>query len=74
MHDCKIGDFVSIFPQVTILENVKIGSNTTIGTGSTIIQKLKVGENVTIASIPNVTKNISDNSIALGNSIKIIKK
>ena len=73
-HDCKIGDFVSVFPQVAISGNVKIGSNTTIGTGSTIIQKLKVGENVTIASMSNVTKNISDNSIALGNPIKIIKK
>ena len=73
-HDCKIGDFVSVFPQVAISGNVKIGTNTTIGTGSTIIQKLKVGENVTIASMSNVTKNISDNSIALGNPIKIIKK
>lgn len=72
-HDCKIGDFVSIFPQVAISGNVKIGSNATIGTGSAIIQKLKVGENVTIASMSNVTKNISDNSIALGNPIKIIK-
>ena len=73
-HDCKIGDFVSIFPQVAISGNVKIGSNTTIGTGSAIIQKLKVGENVTIASMSNVTKNIPDESIGLGNPIKIIKK
>lgn len=73
-HDCKIGDFVSIFPQVAISGTVQIGSNTTIGTGSAIIQKLIVGENVTIASMSNVTKNISDNSIALGNPIKIIKK
>jgi hypothetical protein len=56
------------------VHDCKIGSNTTIGTGSAIIQKLKVGENVTIASMSNVTKNISDNSIALENPIKIIKK
>ena len=73
-HDCKIGDFVSVFPQVAISGSVKIGSNTTVGTGSVIVQKLIVGENVTIASMSNVTKNISDNSIALGNPIKIIKK
>ena len=73
-HDSQIDDFVSMFPQVAVSGNVKVGSNTTIGTGSAIIQKLVVGENVTIASMSNVTKNISDNSIALGNPIKIIKK
>lgn len=73
-HDCEIGDFVSIFPRVAVSGSVKIGSNTTIGTGSAIIQKLTVGENVTIASMSNVTKNIPNDSIALGNPIKIIKK
>lgn len=73
-HDCEIENFVSVFPQVAISGSVKIGSNTTIGTGSAIIQKLTIGENVTIASMANVTKNIPNDSIALGNPIKIIKK
>lgn len=73
-HDCQIDDFVSIFPQVAVSGNVKVGSRTTIGTGSSIIQNLIIGKDVTVASMSNVTKNIPDESIGLGNPIKIIKK
>ena len=73
-HDCQIDDFVSIFPQVAISGNVTVGSNTTIGTGSSVIQNIIIGKDVTVASMSNVTKNIPDESIGLGNPIKIIKK
>ena len=53
---------------VTIEDNVWIGGNVTILPGVTI------GKNSVIGAGAVVTKNISKNSIAIGNPAKVLRK
>lgn len=51
-----------------------IGDNVTLGASVTIIGDIKIGNNVIIGAGSVVTKSIEENSIAVGNPAKIIKK
>ena len=51
-----------------------IGDNVTLGASVTIIGDIKIGNNVIIGAGSVVTKNIQENSIAVGNPAKVIKK
>jgi sugar O-acyltransferase (sialic acid O-acetyltransferase NeuD family) len=72
-HDVKIGDFVELSPGATILGRAKIGDYSHIGTNATILPDIIIGKNVTIGAGSVVTKNIPDNSVAVGIPAKIIK-
>lgn len=52
---------------------ITIGSNTWIGMGVLINPGVKIGKNVVIGSGAVVTKDIPDNSVAVGNPCKVIK-
>lgn len=72
-HDCKIGDFVEISPSANLLGHVTIGDFTHIGSNVTILPNIKIGNNVTIGAGSVVSKDISDNAVALGIPAKIIR-
>lgn len=72
-HDTKIEDFVEICPGVNISGNCFIDKFTFIGTNVTILPNVKIGKNVTIGAGAVVTKNIPDNSIAMGIPAKVVK-
>ncbi|MFY8109534.1 MAG: acetyltransferase [Bacteroidia bacterium] len=65
-HDSVLGDFVSIMYNVSISGNVKIGEGTLIGSGAVILPGIQIGKNCKIGAGAVVTKNIPDNSIAVG--------
>jgi sugar O-acyltransferase (sialic acid O-acetyltransferase NeuD family) len=65
-HDCKIGDFVEISPNVTVLGRVSINSYTQIGASATILPNLKIGMNVIVAAGSVVTKDVPDNCLVVG--------
>lgn len=73
-HDCTIGDFVELSPNAILLGNVEVGSYSHIGSNATILPNVKIGKNVIIGAGAVVTKDISDNNIALGSPAKIIKE
>ena len=73
-HDCSIGDFVEISPSVTVLGRVKIDSYTQIGANATILPDLNIGKNVIIGAGSVVTKDIPDNSVAIGIPAKVIRE
>lgn len=52
---------------------IEIGDNSWIGGGSIINPGVKIGKNVVIGSGSVVTKDIPDNSVAVGNPCKVIK-
>ena len=54
-------------------KSIEIGNNVWIGANSIILPKTKIGNNVIIGAGSVVTKNISSNSIAVGNPCKVIK-
>jgi sugar O-acyltransferase (sialic acid O-acetyltransferase NeuD family) len=72
-HDCKIGDFVELSPNAILLGNVEVGSYSHIGANTTILPNIKIGKNVIVGAGSVVTKDIPDNSIAVGSPAKVIK-
>lgn len=72
-HDVNIGIFCEICPNVSISGNCEIGDLTFIGTGAIILPKIKIGKNVIIGAGAVVTKDIPDNSVAVGSPAKVIK-
>jgi sugar O-acyltransferase (sialic acid O-acetyltransferase NeuD family) len=65
-HDCRIGDFVEISPGANITGNCHIGDFSFVGANSVILPKVKIGKNVIIGAGAVVTKDIPDNSMAVG--------
>ena len=55
-------------------EPVTIGDNVWIGGSVTILPGVTIGSNVTIGAGSVVTKDIPDNTVAVGNPCKVIKK
>lgn len=72
-HDCNIRDYVHISPHATLCGNVTIGEGSWIGAGTTIIPGVKIGKWSVIGAGSVVTKDISDNVLAVGNRCKVIK-
>jgi maltose O-acetyltransferase len=83
----EIGDNVTIAPRVHILAHdastfnyfgytkigkVNIGDNVFIGANSTVLPGVKIGKNAIIGAGSVVTKDIQENSIAVGNPAKVI--
>lgn len=80
-NGCVIGRNVTIFQNVTIgradksiNSYPKIGDNSTLYAGSVVIGGVSVGENCIIGANAVVTKDVPDNSIAVGIPAKIIKR
>lgn len=55
-------------------EPVNIGNNVWIGGNVTILPGVNIGDNVTIGAGSVVKKDIPDNSIAVGNPARVVKK
>ena len=57
-----------------IPKRVTIGKNVWIGSGSIILPGVSIGDNSIIGAGSVVNKDIPENSIAVGNPCKVIKK
>jgi len=73
-HDSELGCFVELSPGVSISGNCNIGDYANIGTNATVLPNVTVGKNVVIGAGAVVTKDIPDNSVAVGIPAKIIKQ
>lgn len=84
-----IGDDVTLAPRVHILAHdastkkalgytrigvVNIGNNVFIGASSTILPGISIGNNVVIGANSVVSRDIPDDSVAIGNPAKVICK
>ena len=67
-HDASTG----IFLGKTRAANVVIGNNVFIGAGTIILPGVHIGNNVIVGAGSIVTKDIPDNSVAVGNPCKVI--
>lgn len=56
----------------TKIGRVSLGQNTFVGMGSIILPNVKIGENVIIGAGSVVTKDIAENSVAVGNPAVVI--
>lgn len=73
-HDCIVGDFVHIAPAATLCGDVQIGHGTFIGAGAVVIPGVRIGNNCTIGAGTIVRKSIPDNTTAVGNPARILKR
>jgi len=70
-HDCILGDFTFIGPNVTLCGGVEIGECSFIGAGAVVLPYIKIGKNCMIGAGSVVTKDIPDDVTAYGNPAKI---
>jgi sugar O-acyltransferase (sialic acid O-acetyltransferase NeuD family) len=73
-HDCKLDDFSSLAPGVTLGGNVHIKEFCTIGLGAKLIHKITVGKHTLIGAGSLVIKDIPDHKVAYGVPSEIIKE
>lgn len=70
-HDCSIGNFVEVSPNVKVLGRATVGDFSSLGSGSIILPDIKIGKNVIIGAGSVVTKDIPDNCTAVGIPAKV---
>lgn len=77
-HDCILGDFISVMPNVSISGNVHIDNEVFIGVSATVLQgradkKMLIGEQSTIGGFSLVTKPVEPSATVVGIPAKRIK-
>jgi len=72
-HECVIGDFAHIAPNVTLCGFVEIGEGANIGAASVVIPGVKIGKWATVGAGTIVIKDIPDYAVAVGSPARIIK-
>ena len=65
-HECTIGEFVELSPNVIVSGNCQIGDYSFLGTGAIVIPKIEIGKNVIVAAGSVVTKDVPDNCMIAG--------
>ncbi|TMN66835.1 acetyltransferase [Pseudoalteromonas sp. S1727] len=65
-HDCNIGDFTHICPNVALAGGVIVGSKSWVGIGSQVRQLISIGDNCLIGAGSTVVKNIPNNVTVFG--------
>lgn len=71
-HDVEVGYFSELAPGVKVLGGAKVGDFSFVGANAVVLPGVKVGSNVVIGAGALVTKDIPDNSLALGVPAKVI--
>lgn len=72
-HDGGTLIFRSQIPDLEITKPIIVGNNVYIGEDSLILPGVHIGNNVIIGARSVVTKDIPDNSVAVGTPCKVIK-
>lgn len=72
-HDCFIGAFTEISPNVTITGNCKIGSFCSIGASATVLPGITIGDHAVVGAGAVVTKNIPAGTTFVGIPARIIR-
>ncbi len=72
-HDVVIGKYCELSPGSRILGNCTIGDYCQIGSNAVVLPSVKIGSNVIIGAGAVVTKDVADNSLAVGIPARTIK-
>jgi|GEM_PF-1363385 len=72
-HNCEIGENCIFTSQVTLAGSIKVGKRVTFGVGSTIRNGINIGENSEIGMGAVVTKDVTKNSIQVGNPARLFR-
>ena len=72
-HGGGVWVFREKYPDIDIIGTITIGNNVYIGMGVIVLPNVTIGNNVIIGAGSIVTKDIPDNSVAIGIPAKVIK-
>ncbi len=67
MHDCRIGDFVTVAPGAVVLGHVTIGAQSYIGANATILPTRTIGDGCVVGAGAVVTRDVPDGAVVKGN-------
>lgn len=73
-HDCHLGDFSSLSPNVATGGNVKIGYCSAIGIGVNILHGRTIGDHTIVGSGSLVYQDFGDNMVCYGVPAKLVRK
>jgi sugar O-acyltransferase (sialic acid O-acetyltransferase NeuD family) len=71
-HDCLVADHAQLCPGVHLGGNVTVGELTMVGTGASVIPGVCIGSRCEIGAGAVVTRDIPDNSLAVGVPAKVV--
>lgn len=71
-HDGGVWVFREQEPDIDVFGSIIIGDNVFVGYGAIIMPGVKIGNNCVVGAGAVVTKNIPDNSVAVGCPAKIL--
>lgn len=69
-HDCRIDDYVTIYPRCQISGGVHIETRTMVGAMSFLNEKVKIGEGAVVAAGSIVFRNVKRYTHVMGNPAK----
>ncbi len=72
MHDCVVGDYVTLMPGVRVNGTVTIGDHVTIGSGAIVRNGLTVGEGAVIGMGAVVTRDVAPYTTVIGNPARVM--
>ena len=73
-HDCIVADHAQLCPGVHLSGNVTVGELTMVGTGANVIPGVQIGAGCTIGAGAVVTRDIPDNSMAMGVPARVVSQ
>lgn len=73
-HDCSVENYASIAPGAILCGSSVVGLGTLVGAGSVILPEVRVGNNCIVGAGAIVTKDLPDNSVAVGNPARVIRQ
>lgn len=65
-HDCKISDWANLAPGCQLAGWVQVGEGATVFTGASVIPSVKIGKNSIVGAGAAVTKDVPDDTVAVG--------
>ncbi|MBT1700519.1 acetyltransferase [Fulvivirgaceae bacterium PWU4] len=72
-HDVTVGRYCELSPRATVLGGASIGDFCSIGSGAIILPNVVIGNHVVVGAGAVVTKDVPDNSLAVGVPARKIK-
>lgn len=73
-HDCIIGDYSHVSPGAVLTGGVTLGKEVHIGANATVLPGITIGDYAIIGAGAVVTKDVSTDSIMVGNPIQELSK
>jgi sugar O-acyltransferase (sialic acid O-acetyltransferase NeuD family) len=72
-HESILGRGIHIAPGATIAGCVEVGDFTMVGSGAVVLPRIRIGRNVLVGAGAVVTKDIPENTVALGNPARVVR-